>query len=82
MAVPPVVTRAGLSLPACRYVARKVRAAVGGEEQPEKPLKAACGSAKARKGGGAWGERQTPGSGFEPVPKGGAPDTQVEQCRS
>ncbi|KAJ8352566.1 hypothetical protein SKAU_G00240420 [Synaphobranchus kaupii] len=79
--------RASLFIPpGCRYVARKIRAAISGEEQPEKP-RATCSVSKAWKGEGSQGEgsRQEPlvrDPGFEPEPEGRAPDRSVEECRS
>ncbi|KAG5852365.1 hypothetical protein ANANG_G00061630 [Anguilla anguilla] len=69
-------------LPGCRYVARKIRAAVRGEEQPEKPIKSACSASKAWKGEGSRREHSVQDPMFEPKPEGAAPAQSVEECRS
>jgi len=61
---------------------QKVRAAVRGGEQPEKPTIVACSQAKVLKEKGMEKDGQSAEAGFQPLPTHPAPELRVEQCGS
>lgn len=65
----------------CLYLARKIRAAICGEVQPEKPVNSVCGLSKAWKEEKSQ-EKVSKDSMFESEPKGAVPSQAVGDCRS
>ncbi|KAJ8246703.1 hypothetical protein GJAV_G00254470 [Gymnothorax javanicus] len=66
----------------CRYVARKISAAIRGEEQPQKPVKSECSISKAWKGEGSARKRSALEPEFDKAPQSPSADRSLAECGS